>query len=50
MSFMLKLHVNVGAALLLIEGVVRDQQQLPVEYHLVVNRGDRYKHTLYLER
>ncbi len=45
-----KLQVEVGAPLLLIEGVVRDQNQVPVEYHLVINRGDRYKHTLYLER
>jgi GntR family transcriptional regulator len=45
-----KLQVEVGAPLLLIEGVVRDQNQLPVEYHLVINRGDRYKHSLYLER
>lgn len=45
-----KLQVEVGAPLLLIEGVVRDQNMVPVEYHLVINRGDRYKHTLYLER
>jgi len=45
-----KLQVNLGAPLLLLEGVVRDQFNTPVEYHLVFNRGDRYKHTLYLER
>lgn len=45
-----KLEVEVGTPLLLIEGVVNDQNHLPVEYHMVINRGDRYKHTLYLER
>ena len=45
-----KLQVEVRTPLLLIEGVVQDQNHVPVEYHLVINRGDRYKHTLYLER
>lgn len=49
-AYAAKLQVEPGTALLLLEGVVRDQNQLPLEYHLVVNRGDRYKHTLYLER
>lgn len=49
-SYAKKLQIEVGAPLLVIEGVVRNQLQIPVEYHLVVNRGDYYKHSLYLER
>lgn len=45
-----KLQVAVGEPLLVIEGVVRNHLQVPVEYHLVINRGDYYKHSLYLER
>lgn len=45
-----KLQITVGAPLLLIDGVVYDHNHVPVEYHQVINRGDRYQYTLYLKR
>ncbi len=45
-----QLQVAVGAPLLLIDGVVYDHDHVPVEYHQVINRGDRYQYTLYLKR
>ncbi len=45
-----KLEISIGLPLLLLEGVVRDQNQVPIEFHYVYNRGDRYQHTLYMER
>lgn len=44
------LQVAVNAPLLLVEGVVFDQAHTPVEYHQVINRGDRYKYMLHLKR
>ena len=43
-------QVQVGAPLLLIDGVVYDQAHVPVEYHQVINCGDRYQYTLHLKR
>ncbi len=40
------LQVPVGSPLLLVEGVVYSEQGLPVEYHKMVNRGDRYKYSV----
>ncbi len=45
-----QLQVQVGVPLLLIDGVVYDQTHTPVEYHQVINRGDRYQYTLHLKR
>ena len=45
-----QLQVEVGVPLLLIAGVVYDPDHVPVEYHQVINRGDRYQYTLYLKR
>jgi GntR family transcriptional regulator len=45
-----QLHIAAGAPLLLIDGVVYDNDHVPVEYHQVINRGDRYQYTLYLKR
>jgi GntR family transcriptional regulator len=44
------LQVPEGAPLLLVEGVVYDHHHTPIEFSQVVNRGDRYKYTLYLKR
>lgn len=44
------LQVQIGAPLLLIDGVVYDESRVPVEYHQVINRGDRYQYTLHLKR
>ncbi len=48
-SYAEQLQVAIGAPLLSISGVVYDRTHLPVEYHRVVNRGDRYQYTLYLK-
>jgi GntR family transcriptional regulator len=40
------LGVDVGAPLLLVEGVVYSDQDLPVEYHQIHNRGDRYTYSV----
>lgn len=45
-----QLQTTIGAPLLLIDGVVYDRDHVPVEYHQVINRGDRYQYTLYLQR
>jgi len=39
------LQVKPGVPLLLVEGTVYSDQDVPVEYHKMVNRGDRYKYT-----
>jgi GntR family transcriptional regulator len=40
------LQVNIGFPLLLVEGIVYTDQALPVEYHQIYNRGDRYKYAI----
>lgn len=44
------LQIEVGAPLLLIEGVVFTEEANPVEYHRMFNRGDRYKYSVELDR
>lgn len=39
------LEVNEGFPLLLAEGIVYTHQAVPVEYHQIFNRGDRYKYS-----
>ncbi len=40
------LEVSEGFPLLLVEGTVCTDQNLPVEYHQILNRGDRYKYSI----
>jgi len=40
------LDVEPGAPLLLVEGVVYSTDGSPIEYHKMVNRGDRYKYNV----
>jgi GntR family transcriptional regulator len=40
------LGVEIGSPLLLVEGVVFQDDGTPVEYHQMFNRGDRYKYFL----
>jgi GntR family transcriptional regulator len=40
------LHVAPGAPLLLVEGVVYSDQDVPIEYHKILNRGDRYTYSV----
>jgi GntR family transcriptional regulator len=40
------LQVEVGAPLLLVEGVVYSDQDMPIEYHQIFNRGDRYTYSV----
>ncbi len=44
------LQVKVGFPLLLVEGVVYNEQTTPIEYHQVFNLGDRYKYSLQIIR
>ena len=44
------LQVNPGFPLLLVEGVVYTNQSIPVEYHRIFNRGDRYKYSIQVVR
>jgi len=44
------LQVNEGFPLLLVEGVVYTVQNIPVEYHQIFNRGDRYKYSVQTDR
>ena len=40
------LQVEVGSPLLLVEGVVYSDQETPIEYHQILNRGDRYTYSV----
>ncbi len=40
------LQVEVGTPLLLVEGVVYTDQDVPIEYHSMLNRGDRYTYSV----
>lgn len=40
------LEVQVGSPLLLVEGVVYSDQDIPIEYHQIFNRGDRYTYSV----
>ena len=40
------LQVHEKFSLLLVEGVVYTEQNVPVEYHQIFNRGDRYKYSV----
>lgn len=40
------LQLEVGAPLLLVEGVVYSDQDIPIEYHQSFNRGDRYTYSV----
>jgi GntR family transcriptional regulator len=40
------LEVEVGSPLLLVEGVVYSDQDVPIEYHQIFNRGDRYTYSV----
>lgn len=40
------LQVSVGDPLLLVEGVVYSDQDMPIEYHQIFNRGDRYTYSV----
>jgi GntR family transcriptional regulator len=40
------LQVEVGFPLLLVEGIVYTEQAIPIEYHQIYNRGDRYKYSI----
>ena len=42
------LDIEVGAPLLLVEGVVYSADDIPIEYHEIFNRGDRYKYSIKL--
>lgn len=44
------LKVEVGFSLLFVEGTVFTNHQIPVEYHRIFNRGDRYKYTVHAVR
>jgi len=44
------LQVNQGFPLLLVEGVVYTGQNIPIEYHQIFNRGDRYKYSVQTDR
>lgn len=44
------LQIQTGAPLLLVEGVVYTDDNLPVEYHQMFNRGDRYKYSIQSSR
>ena len=44
------LQIEVGAPLLLVEGVVYTDDNTPVEYHQMFNRGDRYKYSIQSSR
>jgi GntR family transcriptional regulator len=40
------LRVQPGAPLLLVEGVVYSDQDIPIEYHQIFNRADRYTYSV----
>jgi GntR family transcriptional regulator len=40
------LHIEIGAPLLLVEGIVYSDQDVPIEYHQIFNRGDRYTYSV----
>ena len=44
------LQMELGSPLLLIEGVVSTADNIPVEYHQMFNRGDRYKYSIQSSR
>jgi len=44
------LNIEIGASLLLVEGVVYTADNTPIEYHEMFNRGDRYKYSIQLTR
>jgi GntR family transcriptional regulator len=44
------LQVEPGFPLLLVEGVVYSSRKMPVEYHCIFNRGDRYKYSIRVVR
>ena len=44
------LQIEVGAPLLLVEGVVYADRGIPIEYHQMFNRGDRYKYSVRASR
>ena len=44
------LQVEPGFPLLLVEGVVYTSHRIPVEYHCIFNRGDRYKYSIRVVR
>jgi GntR family transcriptional regulator len=44
------LRVESGSPLLLVEGVVYSDDNTPIEYHQMFNRGDRYKYSIQSSR
>jgi len=44
------LNIEVGAPLLVVEGVVYTADNTPIEYHEMFNRGDRYKYSIQTTR
>jgi GntR family transcriptional regulator len=44
------LQVTPGAPLLLVEGVVYSDHDIPIEYHKILNRGDRYTYSVHTVR
>jgi GntR family transcriptional regulator len=44
------LNIEVGAPLLLVDGVVYTADNTPIEYHEMFNRGDRYKYSIQTTR
>ena len=44
------LNTELGAPLLLVEGVVCTADNTPIEYHEMFNRGDRYKYSIQTTR
>lgn len=44
------LHIEAGDPLLLVEGVVYTDENNPIEYHQMFNRGDRYTYSIQSSR
>ncbi|MCL4396052.1 MAG: GntR family transcriptional regulator [Chloroflexi bacterium] len=44
------LHVELGSPLLLVEGTVYSDEDAPIEYHKIFNRGDRYTYSVRTSR
>ncbi len=44
------LHIETGDPLLLVEGVVYTDENIPIEYHQMFNRGDRYTYSIQASR
>jgi GntR family transcriptional regulator len=44
------LHVQVGSPLLLVEGTVFSDEEVSIEYHKILNRGDRYTYSVRTSR